>query len=192
LRRLRSIGVIATALVFMAVAAWASEQGGGEAAHGGSWMNLFWRTVNFVIFVAIIYKLAGKRIREFFTGRRHRIATELKDLETRKADTEKRLAEVEQSIADLDKKREDILAEYKQQGEALKESIVAKAHERAEQIQAQAEKTAQQELRQAVKDVRAEIAEAVASAAEKSIADKLNKEDHKKLVQDYLTKVVLN
>lgn len=191
MRRLRSIAVIATVLVFMAVAAWAA-QGGEEAAHGGSWMNFFWRIVNFVIFAAIIYKLTGKRFREFFSGRRQRIATELKDLETRKADTEKRLAEVEQSIADLDKKREDILAEYTQQGEALKDSIVAKAHERAQHIQAQAEKSAQQELRQAVKDVRAEIAEAVASAAEKSIADKLNKEDHKKLVQDYLTKVVLN
>jgi F-type H+-transporting ATPase subunit b len=192
LRSLYRILTLALALVLIGATVWAAGHGSGEAAHSGSWSNFFWRVINFVIFVAIVYKLLGKRARDFLTGRRHRIATELKDIETRKADAEKRLAEVEQDITDLDKRREEILSDYRQQGEALKESILSQAQERARQMQVQARSVAEQEIRQATKDLRAEVAESIAQSTEKLISDRLDKEGHKRLVQDYLTRVVLN
>lgn len=150
------------------------------------------RLINFAIFAAIIYKLAGKRLKEFFSGRSYQIETELKDLDTRKADAEKQLKEVERSIANLEQEREAILSEFRSQGEALKESIVAAAKENAEKIRKQAEVTASQELKQAVDSVRIELADLVTEAAEKMIVEKLSKEDHEKLIDEYLTKVVLN
>ncbi len=185
-------GLFFALLAVLATASLASGAVGGDEAHGGSWMNFFFRIINFIIFVGIIWKLAGKRMKEFFSGRRYQIETELKDLETRRAETEKHLKDVEKRIASLKQEREQILDEFRKQGEALKESIVASAQQTAEKIRSQAEASASQELKQAMDDVRAQIAELVAEAAEKMMVEKLSKEDHAKLIDKYLTKVVLN
>ncbi|MFP4168392.1 MAG: F0F1 ATP synthase subunit B [Desulfonatronovibrionaceae bacterium] len=180
----------------MALAVIALTAGSALAAEGGAdssklW-NLLWRVINFVIFAWILYKLAGKRIKEFFSGRTYRIENEFQDLEKRKVDAEKRLKEVESRISNLEQEREDILNAAREQGEALKQSIVDKAEKSAEQIREQARKGAEQEAHQAILALRAEMAEMVSEAAEKLVQEKLTQDQHKNLINDYLTKVVLN
>ena len=51
---------------------------------------------------------------------------------------------VEQSIKNIAQEREQILADFRSQGEALKASIIEKAHQAAEKIKAQAEMMQQQ------------------------------------------------
>ncbi|MDY6852299.1 MAG: hypothetical protein SV487_09555, partial [Thermodesulfobacteriota bacterium] len=78
------------------------------------------------------------------------------------------------------------------QGEALKASIIEKAHQAAEKIKVQAEMTAAQERKAAQEKIRAEMAEMIVEAAEKILAEKLTADEHEKLINEYLTKVVLN
>jgi hypothetical protein len=65
--------------LFMVGAAWASEAGG----HGQGGIDpaklpdLLWRTVNFVIFAGILYKLAAKPIKTFLPAGKPEINTEL-------------------------------------------------------------------------------------------------------------------
>lgn len=185
--------LLATLAVLTAVGvAFASEGGGGHEAHGPSWTNLMFRIVNFALFVGLIYKLAGQKIKNFFGGRRYQIESELADLARRRTEAEAKLAEVEQGIANLASEREAILADYRAQGAALKDSIVARAEKMAEQVKAQAKVSASQEAKLAMDEVRAEVADLVVDAAEKLLRKKLKKEDHEKLVDDYLTKVVLH
>jgi F-type H+-transporting ATPase subunit b len=191
LKRWTRIGPIAGAVVLTAACAVAAEQGGGENA-AAAWKDFMWRVINFVLFAAIIYKLAWKRIKDFFAGRRQQIASELKNLQDRKAGAEQRLAEVEKSIADIDKERQEILDQAREQGEALKASIVEKAHSEARKIQEQAQAKAVQERQQMIQDIRSEMADQIIESAEKLIVDKLKKKDQEKLIDDYLTKVVLN
>ena len=150
------------------------------------------RIVNFIIFLALLYKFGGAKIKEFFVGRRDGIKQELDDLQTRQADAEKKLKEVEASIANMAQEKQAILDEAKQQGEALKEAIIAKGHKDAETMKEQAKRTASNEAQAAIKTIRAEMADMVVAAAEKIVAEKLSADDHDKLVDDYLTKVVLN
>ncbi|GAB7081253.1 F0F1 ATP synthase subunit B [Megalodesulfovibrio paquesii] len=179
----------ATALVCLAVVpALASE--GGE--HHYDWMNLLYRIINFVIFVGIIYYVAGKKIIDFFKTRRYTIENDLADLNQRKVDAEKRLKDVEASIANIDAERQAILDDYRKQGEVLKAAIIEKANKTAEQITAQAKMTAEQESRLAVEQIRGEMADLVVAAAEKLLKDKLNAQEQEKLIDKYLTKVVLN
>ena len=181
-----------TALVLAAAAvAFATEHGGGEH-HGLNWMDFLFRVINFVIFIAIIYKFGGKAIAGFFRGRREQIETQLNDLGARKEEAEKRLRQVEESIKNIAQEREQILADFRSQGEALKASIIEKAHQTAEKIKAQAEMAAAQERRLAQEKIRAEMADLIVEAAEKILAEKLTAEEHEKLINEYLTKVVLN
>lgn len=163
-----------------------------SGAEPPSCTNLGWRIVNFAIFAFLLYKFFGKKAVDFFQGRRYQIENDLLDLQKRKAESETRLAEVESSIANLTAERDAILADYKAQGEALKTAIIEKAEKAAAQIRTQAEMSAAQEAKLAVDAVKAELAELVIDAAEKAIKKRLKKDDHEKLVDEYLTKVVLN
>ena len=185
--------LLPAALIVLATAAvaFASEGGGHEVLHESAFTTIM-RVVNFIIFVGILYKFAGKTIAEAFGGRRKQIKTQLDDLSARKADAEKKLADVEKSIADISTEREKILAECEAQGEALKANIIESANAAAERIKEQAKTTAANERKAALKDIQAEVAELVVAAAEKALAGKLTAADHDKLINDYLEKVVLN
>lgn len=164
----------------------------GDSGHGPDWGNFALRIVNFIIFIGIIWKVAGKKIVGFFCGRRQSIEQELGDLETRRSEAQKQLAEVEQRIANLEVERQAILADFQAQGEHIKSAIIAKAEVSAKQITDQAKRTADNEIKAAIDDMRASMAEEIIDAASKQLQKKLTGEEHEKLIDKYLTKVVLN
>lgn len=178
-------------LLLCSAIALAAEQGGDEGGSGRG-MNLVWRLINFIIFAAIIYKVAWKRIKDFFSSRKHQVENELKDLDTRRKEAENRLKQIEKNIANLEQEREQILDEARKQGESIKEKIISSAHESAEQIRHRAKAAGEQEGQQIVDELRSDLAEMVINEAEKMITQRLSKDDQEKLVNEYLTKVVLN
>lgn len=178
--------------LFLAANAVAAEHGGGESHAAAAWMDFMWRMVNFVIFVGIIWKIAGKKMKDFLSGRREQISSELQDMQSRKVDAEKRLKEVEQSIANINQERQLILDQAREQGEAMRQSIVAKAEEEAEKIREQAKVKASQEMNQTVEMLRAELADKIIESAERLIVSKLDKKGQEELIDEYLTKVVIN
>ncbi len=175
-------------LLFTASAAIAS---GGED-HGIPWGNFAWRIINLIAFIILIYHFFGKKIAGFFKGRSEGIATEISSLEERKHEAQKSLGDVEKRIANLERECESVLQEYTAQGEAMKAAIIAQAEKTAEQITASAKKTAENEINAAIGAMRAEMAEHIVAATEKLLVKKLSTSEHTKLVDKYLTKVVLN
>ncbi len=191
MKRLKTLFIATSCLLLAAGLAVASEhaEGGG---HGNDWGNFAFRVINFIAFVGIIWWFAGKKIGSFFGSRRYNIENELADLETRKTEASRRLKEVEQSIANLEQERQKVLADYKAQGEALKASIIDSAKAQAAKIEQQAKATAEQEARYAMEAMRVEMADLIVDAAQKLLEQKLTTEEHEKLIDKYLTKVVLN
>jgi len=193
---LKRLHLIATAALVLGVAGLAcasGDAGGAEAAqHGLNWKDFLFRVVNFVLVFGVIAKLAGKKIVGFFRGRGAQIENQLADLDSRKADAAKRLAEIEASIGNLSEEKAKIEQEYRRQGEALRDSIVAAAEVKAVQIREQAAAAAEAESRVAMQQLRAELAEQVVAAAKASLEKKLTAKDQEKLVDEYLTKVVFN
>lgn len=159
--------------------------------HGNDWGNLAWRLVNAAVVIAIIWKLAGKTIASFFTGRSAGIARELDSLETRKEKARQDLLDVEKRIANLEHERAAILADYEARGEALKADIIAKAEAAARQIMTQAKQSTQNEIDKALAELREELAEKIIAAASESIAGSLSAKDQEKLLSSFLNKVVL-
>lgn len=156
------------------------------------WADFGWRVLNIIIFVAVLWKFTGKLIVNFLTGRREGIARDLDDLDLRRENAKVRLAEVEQAIADLDKERKAILDESRMQAETAKNAIIADAQRQAEQVLEQARRTAENEARGVLMQVRATIADEIVDAAEKVLESKLDEGKHDKLINNSLTKVVLN
>jgi F-type H+-transporting ATPase subunit b len=193
LKRLHLVATVALVFGLAALAYASGDAGNAEhAEHALNWKDFLFRVVNFLLVAGVIIKLAGKKITGFFRGRVTQIENQMTDLDTRKADAAKRLADIETSISNLAAEKAAIEQEYRRQGEALRDSIVAAAEVKAKQIREQAVSTATAEAKIAVEKIRAEMADAVVDAAKAMLEKKLSAKDQEKLVDEYLTKVVFN
>lgn len=170
--------------------------GYGLTAQGTETMKLLgnftFRVSNIILFGWIIWYFFGDKLGAFFKGRTDKIAEDLSNLEKSKAEAQEKLADIESRIASLDAEREAILSAYRQQGEILEAEIVERANKTAVQIIEQAKATAQSEVSNAIGDLRAQMADEIIAAAEKALAKKLTPAEQAKLVDKYLTRVVLN
>jgi len=173
-----------------------AEHGGSDGGHGGLssekvW-DLVWRALNFAVLFVVLFVVLRKPLSQFLSSRREGIAQTLADLEAKKNETEKRFQSLAARLSDLEIEREKILADYIKEGENEKAKILAHAQEMAERIKEQSELTIQQEIKQAKDDLKREIAAMSASMAEELIKKNINKKDQRRLVEEYLKKVVQN
>lgn len=183
-------GMIVPALlvtVICAAPALASE-GGNEAPR---WGDFAWRVVNLIIFVWLLWHFTGKLIVNFFSGRKKKIKEGIDNLTDRRKAAEAHLSEIEAHIANLDAERTAILDESKQQAEALKQEIIAKAHEQAKQIVEMAKVAAESEGQNMIQQLRETIANELIEETRTKLLSSLNKSEQKKLINNSLKKVVL-
>lgn len=193
LRGLRFHGVLA-GLVSGLVITGTALAGGGGGEHGAldpaKLPDLLWRTVNFVIFAGILYKLAAKPIKEFFANRKTEISTELQNLETERIKLQKALKEAKAQLAAVAAEREQIIQQFIAEGEAEKAKIIEKAEQTAQRLKDMAAMTIEGETKKAAAELKREIVETAVKLSEQIIKEKIVPEDQQRLVDDYLAKVV--
>ena len=160
------------------------------ASSAAKMQDLLWRTVNFVVFAAILIKLVAKPAKNFFAKRSQEIAQTLEDLEAKKAAAAAALKEAEARLAEVAKEREAIIKQYMAEGEMEKSKILDKANVVAERIKEMAALTIQQETRKATQSLREEVADLATKMATDLIQEKATFADQQVLVEEYLKKVV--
>jgi F-type H+-transporting ATPase subunit b len=174
--------------------------GGHEAAHGAAHgghaitpekiQDFMWRTLNFVVFAAILVKLAAKPAKAFFSKRSSEIGESLEDLEAKKAEAEAALKAAETRLAEVAGEREKLMEQFIAEGEAEKKKIIDKAEMVATRIKEMAEFSIQQETKKAAQELKQEVAEKATQMAEALIQKEITSTDQTKLVEEYLHKVV--
>jgi F-type H+-transporting ATPase subunit b len=180
--------ILSVLLAFGAV--WASSEGGhGDSA--GKVKDLIWRTMNFAVLAGALIFLLRKPLAQALEARRQGIRDQLDDLEKQKADAEKKLSEYKAKLARLDKEVDKIVAEYVKDGEAAKAKIIEEAKVATEKLQAQAKKNIEHEFEKARQALKAEMADEAVSMAEALIKKHIKDEDQERIVDEYLTKVVV-
>ena len=177
--------------VLLAVGAVLASSEGGHGDSAGKVKDLIWRTMNFVVLAGGLIFLLRKPLAQALEARRQGIRDQLDDLEKQKADAEKQLSEYKAKLARLDKEIEKIVAEYVKDGEAVKAKIIEEAKVAAEKLQALAKKNIEQEFQKARQALKAEMAEQAVSMAEALIKKHIKDEDQERIVDEYLTKVVV-
>jgi F-type H+-transporting ATPase subunit b len=177
-------------LLLAGVAA-ASEAAGG---HGGispeKIQDLIWRTVNFVVFAAILIKLVAKPAKAFFGKRSQDVATSLEELEVKLADSEAAVKAAETRLAEVAQEREKVIQMYKAEGEMEKAKILDKANLVAARIKEMAAFTIEQETKKASQSLKEEVVGLATQMATDMIKEKATYADQQGLVEEYLKKVV--
>jgi F-type H+-transporting ATPase subunit b len=170
---------------------WASSEGGHGAPATEPPIRLLYRVMNFTVLAGALFFLLRKPLAQALAARRQGIKDRLADLEKQKADAEKQLSEYKAKLARLDKEIGKIVAEYVKEGEAAKVKILEQAKVAAEKLQEQAKKNIEHEFQKARQELKAEMAEQAVSMAEALIKKNITDEDQKRIVDEYLTKVVV-
>ena len=187
-RLLFAAGCFAAASVLLSSLVLASE--GGGADRSADLLDLLYRWINFALLVIILFVVLRKMpIKEFFSSRIEGIRKELADLKAQRETSEHKARELEGKLKAFEGQRKEILEQYRADGLAEKERILAEARERARQILEQAELSIQYEMQAAKEKLQQDVVALAAQRAEEIIAQQMTDKDQDRLVNEFIEKL---
>ncbi|MGB9616975.1 MAG: hypothetical protein ACPL7J_06590 [Desulfomonilaceae bacterium] len=171
----------------IAPAAYAAGHGEG-ASQWDAWM-LLWRVINTVALIILLVYVLKKPLKTFFSERRTRIARELDEAREQRNRAERTIQEYKVKLAGMEAELQKMRAELRKSAETEKEKVLANAERMANAMVESAKVAAEQELRNAKIALKNEAVELAVQLAEALIRERINEDDRKRIVEDYLVKV---
>ena len=145
---------------------------------------MIWTLVCFLITVLVLRKFAFGPIQKTIDERRERIRSSVEEAEHARAEARKLLAEHKALIAQSKNEAGEILAEARKvvdsQRERAREEIETDRQRRLEDTRKQIEA----ETVRALEQIRSEVAELTLAATAKVTGKVLDRDDHRKLIED--------
>ncbi len=165
-------------------------QGHGEEAGGGLFdINvglIIWTIIIFLTVLFVLWRFAFGPILAAVNAREEGINKALEEARTRQEEAERLLEEHRQQLAEARRQAQEIVAEGRDAAGRLQKDIEGKAREESEAILTRARKEIEREKDAAVDAVRREAVDLALAAASKLLHEKLDGEQDRKLVMDYV------
>lgn len=179
---------VAFCIVFCGIA-FSSGDGGHAEVKG--WVDTdTYRVMNFTVLITGLFFLLKKPVSQALDNRIKGIKEQLEDLQKKKEKAEKDVAQYKEKLSLLDKEAEKIVDEYIRQGQEAKERILKEAETAAQRLEEQAHRNIEHEFAQVRLKVQQDIFEKALAKAEEVVRGSITTDDHERLVDEYLRKVV--
>jgi F-type H+-transporting ATPase subunit b len=165
----------------------AAETGGAEAS--GFQINFFWiitQALSFLIFLAILYVVAFRRIGGVLEDRRSKIEQGLADAEQARKDRERAEQERLATLAEARREANDILSRAQRVAQETRDQDIAATKADLDRMRERAGAELEAEKQRAIADLRAEVADLALAAAGKVVGESMTDERQRRLVQDFL------
>lgn len=177
----------------LAIAAASSQTVISPAAQAGAEpglaINLFWIIVsalNFLVFLALLWAFAFRRIAAMLDERRARIEQGLRDAEQARRDREQAAAERLAAIQEARKEATEIINRAQRAAQEAREADIAAARAELEQLRAAAQAEIEAEKQRAIAELRAEVADLAIAAAAKVVGETMSEARHRRIVEEFL------
>ena len=144
------MGKIVVSIIMLSAAAFAS-------AHEGGGTDIFQRTVNFIIFAAILYYLLAEPIKSFFTGRSKSIAGELERVQEKIKESQAAKEAAQQKVEEAKKFVDEIMETSKKESKILNDAIMKQCDADIENITKQNASLMEFEQRKMVRELVDEV-----------------------------------
>jgi F-type H+-transporting ATPase subunit b len=194
--------LLLAAVLFTALApSLAFAEGGGHGhgpltfksivdGHSDDSKQYFWgATLNFALLLFVLYKLAGKGIKEGLHARRATMEAAINEAAEMKAKAEAKHEELSKRLATLDAELEKLKTDLQRAAEDDKKRIQAEADESAKRLRADTESLIEQHASALSADVRREVVEAAIVAAQQVIAQSVGPADQQKLADGFRERI---
>ncbi|HDQ03357.1 MAG TPA: ATP synthase F0 subunit B [Deltaproteobacteria bacterium] len=167
---------------------------GAAAPEGGhtkdDWIELAWKTLNFIILVGFLYWLLAPKIKAFFIDRRKDIKESLESTAAQKSEAEKKYRDYAEKIDKASSEIDSIYEMIKAQGVAEKQKIIDDAQKVAQKMKEDAKARIGQELQKATAQLRIDAVELSVKMAEEILKKNITEKDHEAMIKEYMDKVV--
>jgi F-type H+-transporting ATPase subunit b len=151
--------------------------------------TIFWHFINLLILGSILYILLRNRISEYFKERSETIKRAFDNLEETKREVREKFTGYEERLNESEKEIKEIIESFRKDGEREKNRIIDNANREAEIILERGRFAMEQELKKAKLKLQEEASTLAISTAENIIKRSLKKEDHERLINDYVNRV---
>lgn len=179
-----SVAVLLTPLV--AFAQEHGEEGGGGGLFSINAGLSIWTVVIFVALLLTLWRFAWGPILSAVEAREKGIQGALEEAKNRQEEAAKLLEEHKKQLSDARRQAQEILAEGREAAGRLRKELEGKAREESEAILARARSEIEREKEAAVDALRRESVDLALAAASKLLHQKLDAEQDRKLVTDYV------
>ena len=176
------------ASVLLATAAFASSGGGHseEITFMGDW---FPRLVNFAIISIVLVYFLRKPTRDFFKNRSAEIERSMQESREARDRAVAALSEMERKVRELEAEMKGLGAAAQARGEKDKAALLEEGRKAARDIEAQVKTGIEIEVTKAKADLARGAASLAVDLAQGKITSSINKQDHERIVTEYITKV---
>jgi len=175
-------------LVLSAGTAFASAEGSEGGGSWSPWM-LLWRVINTAALIAVLVYFLKKPMANFFSERRTQIQKDLEDAKEQRDRAERTIAEYEKKIGEMGRELDKMREELRKAAGVESEKVVSNADRMASTMVESAKLAADQEVRNAKMILKNEAVGLAVELAESLIREKINEDDRKRIVEEYLVKV---
>ena len=142
--------------------------------------------VSFLILLGLLIYVCYKPIRKMLDERANRIKESMEQAEATKQEYERAKVAVQEQISEARQEGQAVIGQATQIGDRLKEEAKEEARKEAQAIVDRTRVELERERDKAIDDLRREFVDTAILAAEKVINEALDKEKHRKLIEEAL------
>ena len=175
-------------MLLTASAVLAAEGGHGaeEYTFMADWMP---RLINFAIIVGLLVYFLRKPVRDMFRNRTETIAKAMQESKDARERAVAALADMERKTREMEAETRQMIAEAQARGEKDKQALLEEGKKVVRDIQEQIKTGTDVEVQKAKAELAAEAAILAVDLAEGSIKSTIGKQDHERIVKEYIAKV---
>ncbi len=150
---------------------------------------IIWTIITFLVVLLVLKKFAWPHLLAALDEREQRISDAIAAAEQARQEAEEVLREHRQKLAAADEEARQVVAEAREAGANVRQTIVSQAREEAERMLDQARTSIESEKRAAIAELRRETANLAVQAAGALIDANLDDEKNRGLVDDFIARI---
>ncbi len=173
---------------------WMALQGTEPAAEAPQVFNLspgtsFWTLVIFLILLFVLVRYAFPPILGYAEARERRIQESLDEARKEREEAAALLEQQRQELAEARQQVQQLIGEGRQSAEKVRQEMLRQAREEQESLLERARSDIEREREKAIESLRREAVDLALAAASKLVHERLDAEDDRRLVRDYLARL---
>ena len=153
---------------------------------------IVWTIITFLVLLSVMTKFAWKPILKMLEERESKIRTALEEADRARTEAAEMLKQNEKNLARAEEEYRKVIREGKALAEKLKEDIVSKARQQAQQELKLAMEEIKRNVDAAKLQLRAEVADLAIKATEKILEETLDEKRQKQLIDSVMNKLPKN